>query len=428
MEFFIFLLLFLMSGVFAMFEVALVSSRLHKLQDLATKGNRGAKIAVAMRAEPEKMFSTVQSGITLVSIISGAYGGLTFTSTLTIWFLGLGISASYAHVFSVFIVVSLITYLTLVFAELFPKTVAIRNPEKFAIILSPFMQFISLIIYPLVFILSISVKFLAKIFRLKKANESSVTEEELKILIKQGSDQGVIEKEESEMIREVFRFGDKTAYNLMTPSSVIVFIDKNDPEEEIMKRILDSSFSRFPVCDDTIDHVIGVVAVKDILRVFSEKKQIDFSEIITTPLYIPEVMPALKVLELFREKKVHIGIVVNEFGTTEGLITLHDISESILGDFPALMENDPPEVFRREDGSLLVDGTIQIDDLKDTLNILEFPLSSESENISTLGGLAMILLNKVPEVGDIFDLLDYRFEIMDMDGQRVDKVLVSRIS
>jgi putative hemolysin len=236
----------------------------------------------------------------------------------------------------------------------------------------------------------------------------------------------VIEKEESEMIREVFRFGDKTAYNLMTPSSEIVFIDKNDPEAGIMQRILDSSFSRFPVCDDTIDHVIGIVAVKDILRVFSEKKQIDFSEIISAPLYIPEVMPALDVLELFREKKVHIAIVVNEFGTTEGLITLHDISESILGDFPALMENDPPEIFRREDGSLLVDGTIQLDDLKDELDIDEFPLASESENISTLGGLAMILLNKVPEVGDTFEVSDYRFEIVDMDGQRVDKVLVSK--
>jgi putative hemolysin len=283
------------------------------------------------------------------------------------------------------------------------------------------------LLYPLVFILTISVKFLARLFRLKSAAGPPVTEEELKILIKEGSDHGIIEKEESEMIREVFKFGDKTAYHLMTPSADIIFLDKNDPDEVTMERLLKANFSRFPVCDDTIDNIIGIVNVKDILRSYAENRQFNLAEIVSPPLYIPEVMPALDVVELFREKKVHIAIVVNEFGTTEGLITLHDISESILGDFPALMENEPPEIFRREDGSMLVDGNIQIDDLKDALSINEFPLSSESENISTLGGLAMILLNKVPQEGDTFELSGYRFEIMDMDGQRVDKVLVSHL-
>jgi putative hemolysin len=424
----IFLLLFLMSGIFSMFEVALVSSRKHRLQDLADKGSRGAKTALTLLKEPEKMLSIVQSGITLVSIISGAYGGITLTDSLAGVIVLIGIGSAYAHIISVFIVVSVITYLTLVFAELLPKMIALSNPEKFAISLSRFMQFMGMLIYPLVFILSISIKFLVRLFGLKYASGPPVTEEELKILIKQGSDHGVIEKEESEMIREVFKFGDKTAYHLMTPSADIVFIDKNDPEEVILERVLNSNFSRFPVCDDSIDHVIGIVAVKDILRNYAVSKQINLLETLSAPLYVPEVMPALDVIELFREKKVHIGIVVNEFGTTEGLITLHDISESILGDFPALLENEPPEIFRREDGSMLVDGNIQIDDLKDALSISEFPLSSESENISTLGGLAMIVLNKVPETGDQFILGEYRFEIMDMDGQRVDKVLVSHIS
>jgi putative hemolysin len=284
-----------------------------------------------------------------------------------------------------------------------------------------------ILIYPLVFILSISLKLLSKIFRLKAYSGPPVTEEELKILIKEGSDHGVLEKEESEMMREVLKFGDKTAYHLMTPSSDIIFLDKNDPQDKILSLILDSGFSRFPVCDDTIDHVIGIIDVKEVLRKFSVNRAINLQENLSPPLYIPEVMPALDVLELFREKKVHIGIVVNEFGTTEGLITLHDISESILGDFPAFFENEPPDIFYREDGSLLVDGTIQLDDLKEELKIREFPISSESENISTLGGLAMILLNKVPEEGDHFELSGYRFEIMDMDGQRVDKVLVSEV-
>jgi len=410
-----------------MFEVALVSSRKHRLQDLADKGSQGAKTALAMLKNPEKMLSIVQSGITLVSIIAGAYGGLTFTESLSRVLIQIGIVPNYAHLLSVLIVVSAITYLTIVFAELFPKTIALSNPEKFAVSLSPFMQFMGILLYPLVFILSISIKFLSRLFRLKRYTGTPVTEEELKILIKEGSDHGIIEKEESEMIREVFKFGDKTAYHLMTPSADIVFLDKNDLEEVIMERILSANFSRFPVCDDTIDHIIGIVTVKDILRNYNENRQFNLAEIVSPPLYIPEVMPALDVIELFREKKVHIGIVVNEFGTTEGLITLHDISESILGDFPALLENEPPEIFKREDGSMLVDGTIQLDDLKDALKIYEFPISSESENISTLGGLAMILLNKVPEVGDIFDLSGYRFEIVDMDGQRVDKVMVSRL-
>ena len=427
LELLIFLLLFLLNGVFSMFETALVSSRRHRLQDLADKGSHGAKTALNMLKHPEKMLSIVQSGITLVSIISGAYGGITFTESLAQAFIQLGIVTNYAYILSVLIVVSVITYISIVFAELLPKTIALSNPEKFAISLSPLMRFMGFLLYPLVFILTISVKFLSRLFRLKSATGPPVTEEELKILIKEGSDHGIIEKEESEMIREVFKFGDKTAYHLMTPSADIIFLDKNDPDEMTMERLLKANFSRFPVCDDTIDNIIGIVNVKDILRSYAENRQFNLAEIVSPPLYIPEVMPALDVVELFREKKVHIAIVVNEFGTTEGLITLHDISESILGDFPALMENEPPEIFRREDGSMLVDGNIQIDDLKDALSINEFPLSSESENISTLGGLAMILLNKVPQEGDTFELSGYRFEIMDMDGQRVDKVLVSHL-
>lgn len=427
MEIFIFLLLFIMSGLFSMFELALVSSRKHKLENKANAGSRGAKTALAMLQEPEKMLSTVQSGITLVSIIAGAYGGYKLTYNLAAILEPISFIAPYSHLIAAFIVVSIITYLTLVFAELFPKTVALSNPEKFAIALSPFMKFISILLYPLIHILSISVKYLSKLFRLKTSDEPPVTEEELKILIKQGSDHGVIEKEESEMIREVFRFGDKTAYNLMTPSSQIVFLDKNDPEEVIMNTILNSSFSRFPVCDDSIDNVTGIASVKDILRYYNTHKHIDLNEVLTSPLFIPEVMPALKILDLFREKKVHIGIVINEFGTTEGLVTLHDLTESILGDFPAVHENEPPEIFKREDGSWLVDGNIDIEDLKDAFLITDIPVDYDSDNINTLGGLTMIILNKVPETGDKFELGKYRFEIADMDGNRVDKVLISNI-
>jgi putative hemolysin len=419
--------LLLLNGMFAMFELAVVSSRKSHLEERAAKGSSAARFILDLQDDPEKFLSTVQIGVTIIGILTGAVSGLTFGTALTPVLTAIGFSSSLANAVSIILVVGAITYISLVFGEILPKTIALGNPERVAIFLSPLIQGFSYLIFPLVWFLSLSTHLLTRMLKISGNKKPPVTEEELQILIKQGSEHGVIDKKESEIIGEVFRFGDKTAYSLMTSSMDIVFIDIHQTEKEILEIIFKTSFSRFPVCDKTIDNVIGVISVRDILYSVAVKNSFDLKEMISMPLYIPETMSAIKVLELFREKKVHIGIVVNEFGATEGLITLHDISENILGDFPALLDETQPEIFRRDDGSFLVDGSLKIEDLQDLLNSSILGSEFESENITTTGGLAMAVLNRVPTVGDRFTIADYSFEIVDMDGQRVDKVLIQHV-
>jgi putative hemolysin len=424
---FLFFLL-LLNGILAMFELAVVSSRKTHLEDKAAKGSTGALFVLELQNNPAKFLSTTQIGITIIGILTGAVSGLTIGSDLAPALQLIGLSPHLANAISIILIVGIITYISLIFGEILPKTIALGNPEKIAVYLSPSIRLFAFITYPLIAILSLSTKLISGVFKLNQSKKPPVTEEELQIMIKQGSEHGVIDKKESDIIKEVFRFGDKTAYSLMTSSMDIVFIEINQTEEEIIDLIFRSSFSRFPVCDKTIDNVVGIISVKDILFSLSVKKKFNLTEMISKPLYIPETMPAIKVLELFREKKVHVGIVVNEFGSTEGLITLHDISENILGDLPALFDKTQPEFFKRDDGSFLVDGSVKIEDLQDFLNSKILGSEFESENITTLGGLAMAVLNRVPSVGDIFVMANYHFEIIDMDGHRVDKVLIKLIA
>jgi putative hemolysin len=428
MKYLLLFLLLLLNGILAMFELAVVSSRRAHLEEKAAKGSSGASFVLDLQNNPAKFLSTTQVGITIIGILTGAVSGLTVGSDLAPVFQLIGLTPHFAQLVSIILIVGIITYISLIFGEILPKTIALGNPEKIAVYLSPAIRLFSLITYPLISFLSLSTKLVSGAFKLNQSNKPPVTEEELQIMIKQGSEHGVIDKQESDIIKEVFRFGDKTAYSLMTSSMDIVFLEINQSEKDIMDIIFNSSFSRFPVCDKTIDNVIGIISVKDILFSLSVKKKFNLMEMISKPLYIPETMPAIRVLELFREMKVHVGIVVNEFGATEGLITLHDISESILGDLPALLDKTEPEIFKREDGSFLVDGSVKIDDLQDLLNSKILGNEFESENISTLGGLAMAVLNRVPSVGDIFVISNYHFEVIDMDGHRVDKVLIKQVA
>jgi putative hemolysin len=426
MNYLILLGLFILNGIFSMFELAVVSTRRSHLEEKSKAGSRGASYILNLQDDREKFLSTVQVGVTIIGIITGAFSGLTIGTDLAPAFLSAGLSLKVSMALSVLIIVGLVTYFSLVVGEILPKTIALNNPERVAIYLSPVIQLLALITYPLIAILSLSAKLVSRVLKLNVSRKPPVTEEELEILLQQGSEHGVISKKESDIIKEVFRFGDKTAYSLMTSSMDIVFFDIHQTREEIIDTIFRTNFSRFPVCDKTIDNVLGIISVKDILRSITGSQGFELKEIISTPLYVPETMPAIKVLELFREKKVHIGIVVNEFGATEGLITLHDISENILGDLPALLDQTQPEVFKRDDGSFLCDGSLKIEDLEDLLERPILASEFESQNITTLGGLAMAVLDRIPMAGDLFVLGDYRFEIMDMDGNRVDKVLIAK--
>jgi putative hemolysin len=418
-------ILFLLNGVFAMYEIALVSSRKSRLEEKAKFGHSGAKIALHFLEEPSKILSAIQVGITLVGIISGAYGGMEFTKYVAPLFAGIPSLAPYANSLAVILVVGLITYFSLIIGELVPKTIALNNPEVIASFLSPAMKLVGTIVYPVVWFLSISTKLVIKLFGIKEKKEVPVSEEELKILLKQGSENGIIEKEESEIISEVIRFGEKRAGTIMTHRLDVEWIDINNPADEIIKMVQNVPFSRLLVCNKTVEDIKGVVAIKDLLASYINTGSIDFENILHQPVYIPEQLPAVKVLEQFRETRNHFGIVINEYGSMEGIVTLHDVAENIMGDLPAIEDAYNPEVFRRDDGSFLIDGSMLIGDVEDLLEIYSLYETEEEEpSVNTIGGFAMYKLNKIPSTGDKFTVKGRVFEIVDMDGNRVDKLSV----
>jgi putative hemolysin len=424
-EIIVIVVLLMLNGIFAMYEIALVSARKSRLEEKAKFGNTGARTALKLLNEPEKILSAIQVGITLVGIISGAYGGIAFTDNVVPIFENIPQLAPYSHTLAVVLVVGLITYFSLIIGELVPKTIALNNPEAIAIFLSPAMNLLGKFAYPVIWFLSISTKLVIKLFRIKDKKEVPVTEEELRILLKQGSEHGVIEKEESDIINEVIRFGEKRAGTIMTHRLDVEWIGISDSVDQIIVKAQNAPYSRLPVCNKSIEDIKGIVAVKDLFSCYISTGTIDFASLLHDPLYIPEQLPAIKVLEQFRETRNHFGIVVNEYGSMEGIITLHDVTENIMGDLPAIEDNDEPEVFRRDDGSFLIDGSMLLEDVEDLLELKTlYEPGEEESNINTIGGFAMFRLKRIPKTGDKFKVRDKIFEIVDMDGNRVDKLNV----
>lgn len=429
MEIIIIGILLVFNGIFAMFEIALVSSRKSKLEEKARFGSKGAKTALDLLKEPEKILSAIQVGITLVGIVSGAYGGLALSEDVSVWFQGNSSLAPYADSLAIMLVVGLITYLSLIVGELVPKTIALNNPEMIASFLAPAMKSMGTVTYPVVFFLSVSTKLALKLFGIKSKGETLVTEEELRLLLKQGSEHGAIEKEESDIISDVIRFGDKCAGMLMTHRIDIEWLDENDSPEELLRLALGSTHSRLLLCNNSIDEVVGVLNVRPFLANYINTSSVQLKDATSEPLYIPEQLPALRVLEIFRESKNHFGIVVNEYGGLEGIVTLHDLTENIMGDFPAYGEDEEPDVFKREDGSYLIDGGLLLDEVEDLLEKRSlFDRKVAGNKVHTIGGYAMVYLERIPQAGDKFYAGGYEFEIVDMDGNRVDKLLVKLLT
>lgn len=422
MEFIIILLLILMNGVLAMSEIALVSSKRSRLEEKAKKGSRGAKTALALLDEPEKFLSAVQIGITLVGIVAGAYGGLALADDLAPAFQNIVWLKSYAKEAAVVIVVSIITYLSLIIGELVPKTIAFNNPEGITIALAPFMQILLWITTPIVSFLSLSTKFLLKVLMIKPKDETPVTEEELKILIEKGAQFGTLEHGETQLLKRIFRFADRKASSIMTNRRDVVLVNASASIEEIKKQICVHAFSKYPVYDESTNNIIGIITIRAFFCKLTEKDNFTIKDIITQPLFIPENITGMSIFEKFRDTKIYVAIVIDEHGSFEGMITLHDLIENILGDLPEKHEHDDVEVFKREDGSMLIDGSILIDELKEQTQI-NF---EGTENYSTLGGFMMCRLNRIPKVGDKLEHESYSFEIVDMDANRVDKVLVQK--
>jgi len=424
MEIIVIFLLIVLNGLFAMSEIALVSSKKIRLEDMAKKGSSGAKVALKLLSEPERFLSTVQIGITLIGIIAGAYGGLALSKDLRPHVENLGVSQKFSGDISLVIIISAITYLSLIIGELVPKTIAFNNPEAITVRLSPLMWVLSSIAKPLVWFLSFSTKIILKLFRIKHTDKPPVTEEELKLMIEQGSKYGVLELKESEMMKGIFRFGDRRAYSVMTNRHDIIWIDINDDIETIRKIIYSNSLSKYPVCNENLDNIVGIILVKDFLKKYATEEKFALRDIITQPLILPDNILATKVLEKFRETKTYVSIIVDEYGSVEGLITLHDLIENIFGELPDQSANWQSAIFKREDGSYLIDGSTQIDELKEKFE-LEF---EGEEHYTSLGGFVMYSVNKIPQLGDKFVVGNYRFEVVDMDGKRIDKVLVQRVN
>ncbi|MCR6504514.1 hemolysin family protein [Bacteroides muris (ex Fokt et al. 2023)] len=423
MEFIIILLLLILNGIFAMYEIALVSSSKARLETLVGKGNKRAKGVLKQLEEPEKFLSTIQIGITLIGIVSGAYGGATIADDVEPLFALIPGVAAYAKTLAMITVVAIITYLSLIIGELVPKSIALNNPERWATMLSPFMIVLTKISYPFVCLLSASTKLMNKLIGLNSGEERQMTQDELKMILHQSSEQGVIDKDETEMLRDVFRFSDKRANDLMTYRRDIVALHPTDTPEEVLRIIHEEHFSKYLLVERGKDEIIGVVSVKDIILMMGGEQPFNLHSIARPALFIPESLYAKKVLELFKKNKNKFGVVVDEYGNTEGIITLHDLTESIFGDILEENETEEEEIVVRQDGSMLVEASMNLDDFMEAMGIMNYDDLKE-EDFTTLSGLAMFLIGRVPKAGDLFSYKNLDFEVVDMDRGRVDKLLV----
>jgi len=422
-EFLIIILLIIANGIFSMSEIAIVSSRKSRLQHLAEDGSSGAKAALDLSNMPNRFFSTIQIGITLVGTLAGAFGGATIAESLAIRLREIPLLASNSELISIGAVVLVITYLTLILGELVPKRLALSSPEKIASTVAPYLSMLSAIVSPIVYVLSVSTDLVIKVMRIKPSSEPTVTEEEIRVLIDQGTSAGVIQEVEQDIVERVFRLGDRRVEALMTPRSEIVWLDVDDTPETIREKISCHPYSLFPVCKGDLDNVLGVVQAKDLLSCTMKEGQVDLKETLMQPLFVPASTKAFKVLERFKETGIHLAMVVDEYGAVQGVVTLTDILEAIVGDIPHIDELAEPQIVKRDDGSYLIDGMLPVDEFKELFEIERLP-DEDSGLYQTAGGFVMMHLEKIPTSGDRFEWGGLRFEVVDMDDNSVDKLLI----
>ncbi len=417
------ILLIIVNGVFAMSETAFVSARKVRLQQRANEGNAKAAAALEMVNAPNRLLSTVQLGITLIGIVAGAFGGATISEGLAVYLRAIPWLRPYSDATALTIVVIVITYLSLVIGELVPKRIALNNPERIAMSMVKPMRVLAAIASPFIHLLSLSTEGILRLIGLRPSGEPPITEEEINVLIEEGTQIGTFEAAEQDMVEQIFRLGDRRVNALMTHRPDIVWLDANDTPQEISHKIRKSTYSRFPVCDGSLDNVLGMVHVKDLLLQCLAGQALDLKAALHEPLYVIESTTTLKVLELFKQTGQQAALVIQEYGDIEGLITLNDILEAIVGDISSDDDLDQAQVVQREDGSWLLDGMLPIEELKDILHVRALP-EEENGDYNTLAGFVLMRLGRIPKTTDHFEWGSYRFEVVDMDGRRIDKVLV----
>ncbi|MHB8777642.1 MAG: hemolysin family protein [Anaerolineales bacterium] len=412
--------LLLLNGVLSMAETALLSARKTRLQNQHNKGDARAGLVLKLTENPNQFLSVIQIGITSIDLLIGALTG----ATLGVWInMELGkfpILAPYSTIISIVVGILPITYLSLVLGELVPKRLALRDPEGVSSLVAGPMLFFSKIFSPFVKLLSFSTESILKMLGVKANLESPVTEEEIHLLIDQGTQAGVFQEAEGDMVEGVFSLGDSRVYSLMTPRTELVWLDVTDSIEEIRQKIAECPYSRFPVREDSLETILGIVKSRDLLVDSLSGKEIDLRALLKPAYFIPETMFASHALELFKEKNTELLLVVDEFGGLQGLLTINDVLEEIVG----AMEFEEPQATQRQDGSWLLDGMLEVDEFKE---LFDFNLLPHEDEYETLSGFVMASLGRMPQAADQFEWSGYRFEVMDMDGRRVDKVQVTTL-
>lgn len=427
LELLIIIVLILANGVFAMTEMAIVSSRKSRLEQMKDNNIAGARTALQLANEPNDMLSTIQVGITLIGILTGAFGGGTLSQALSQVLKTIPLLSRYSDAISLGIVVAGITYASLIVGELVPKRLALASPEKIAISLAGPMSVFATITKPIVQFLSFSTQQLLRLFSIKPSDEPPITEDEIRILINQGTESGVFEETEKDMVDKVFLLNDIRIGALMTPRTQIEWLNADAPSSLLLTTCLESNHSWLPVAKGKIDEVLGVVFVKELLIQHIAGKEFDVTALSRDILYIPKNMRALKALELLKRSGAEIALVADEYGGVSGLITLDDILEEIVGDMPSSDNGEDPDIVQREDGSWLINGMLSIEEFKDLFDLDELP-GEDRDHFHTLGGFIVSYLGYIPSPTTLIHWNGLRIEVVDMDRTRVDKVLITSIS
>lgn len=415
--------LLLVNGFFAMSEIAVVSARKPILRQMAKDGTRAAAKALQLAENPGRFLSTVQVGITLVGILAGAYGGATIAQKLAPNFNTIDWIAPNGETFAVILVVTLITYCSVVIGELVPKQFALRNPEKLALIVAPVMTLISRIFTPVVFILEMSGNIVMHILGIAGQSENAVTEAEVKAILDQGVESGAIEQAENDVMQRVIRLGDRDVKSIMTHRNAIKFIDLKDSLETIHAQIHEAGHTHYPVTDGDPNTVIGIVRAKDMLDDALSHTELHLRDYMREIHTIPDSMPCLTLLDLFKKSKLHMAVVVDEYGSTEGLVTTSDMLEAIIGMLPSnYYEGEQAMILRRDNGSWLVEGRTPLDEIHLTIGLDQIKANPAYE---TIAGFILHHMARKPKEADSFEAFDHRFEVVDMDGNRIDKIIIT---
>ncbi|HUQ38369.1 MAG TPA: hemolysin family protein [Aestuariivirga sp.] len=415
-------LLIMLNGLLAMSELAIASSRAVKLRALVDQNVKGARRALVLASNPGRFLSTVQIGITLIGILAGAFSGAALGGRASDWLLTLGLTENLAEPLGFGLVIGVITYLSLIIGELVPKQIALRNPERIACLVAPAMTVLAKVAAPLVWLLERSGRLVLALLRQNRVKDNTVTDAEIHALIAEAESEGVLEPEERTMIAGVMRLGDRLVRTLMTPATDVEMIDVNDTPAKIGKQMADSGHSRFIAYDGSRENIIGVLQAKDVAAALLRRRAPNIKKLVKQAPAIPETLDALDVVSLLKESDVHFGLVYDEYGKLEGVVTTTDILEAIVGVFRHDDSEPEPDIHERSDGSLLVSGGTPIDQLSDRLGMAIPP----TREYQTVAGFALDRLGRIPKAGDSFKEREFHFEIVDLDGRRIDKLIVTR--